>query len=235
MALKSSREGLRKELVDYLGNLIIDNNLRNEIIKLVSDNFVTSESLNEAVNNLTMQITTESGKRIEADDTLQNNITAETTAREGTDTTLQNNINAEITARQEAISNLENLIGTSGLQMDLLWTNASPTSIFDSQTINVDYSNYKHLLFIIKSQYALDIYSSYLVSTNITDGKQIIGGVLTNNDIISLRIRYRSITLNSNKTTINFSIGYNWYYELQANDSSPSGDVAIPYKIYGIK
>lgn len=132
MALKSSREGLRKELVDYLGNIIIDDNLKNEIIKVVGDNFVTSESLNEIVNNLTIQITTESGERIEADDTLQNNITveataregadttlqnnitAEATAREGADTTLQNNINAETTARQEAISNLESLIGTGG-------------------------------------------------------------------------------------------------------------------------
>ena len=92
MALKSSREGLRKELVDYLGNLIIDDNLRNEIIKLIGDNFVTSESLNEAVNNLIMQITTESGERIEADDTLQNNINTETTAREQAISTLEETI-----------------------------------------------------------------------------------------------------------------------------------------------
>ena len=32
MALKSSREGLRKELVDYLGNIIIDDNLKQNII-----------------------------------------------------------------------------------------------------------------------------------------------------------------------------------------------------------
>ena len=55
MALKSSREGLRKELVDYLGNIIIDDNLRNEIIKVVGDTFVTSESLNEAVNNFIIE------------------------------------------------------------------------------------------------------------------------------------------------------------------------------------
>ena len=132
MALKSSREGLRKELVDYLGNIIVDDNLRNEIIKAVGDIFVTSEVLNENVNNLTMQITTENGERIEADTTLQNNITAEATAREdadttlqnnitaeatareGADTTLQNNINAETTARQEAVTNLEKLISISG-------------------------------------------------------------------------------------------------------------------------
>lgn len=152
MALKSSREGLRKELVDYLGNIIIDDNLRNEIIKVVGNNFVTSENLNEAVNNLTMQITTESGERIEADDTLQNNITAEAISREQADTTLQNNINAETTARQEAISNLEELIGASGLQMDLLWTNASPTSEFVPQTISLDLSNYKFVYIECKRQ-----------------------------------------------------------------------------------
>lgn len=168
MALKSSREGLRKELVDYLGNIIIDDNLRNEIIKVVGDNFVTSESLNETVNNLTMQITTESGERVEADTTLQNNITAEATAREGADTTLQNNItaeaaaregadttlqnniNAETTARQEAIANLAEMIGTSGLQIDLLWTNASPSSEFAPQTINLDLSSYKLVLVYFK-------------------------------------------------------------------------------------
>ena len=89
MALKSSREGLRKELVDYLGNLIVDNNLRNVIVKAVGDKFVTPEVLNENVNNLTMQITTENGERIEADNTLQNNINAETTAREQAISTLE--------------------------------------------------------------------------------------------------------------------------------------------------
>lgn len=39
MALKSSREGLRRELVDYLGNIIIDRKLRNDIINSVNDVF----------------------------------------------------------------------------------------------------------------------------------------------------------------------------------------------------
>lgn len=107
MALKSSREGLRKELVDYLGNLIVDDNLRNEIVQAVSGMFITQETLNESVNNLTMQITTETGERIEADDTLQNNINTETTARQDADNILQENINAETTARQEAITSLQ--------------------------------------------------------------------------------------------------------------------------------
>ena len=35
MALKSNREGLRKESVDYLGNLIIDEKLKQNIINII--------------------------------------------------------------------------------------------------------------------------------------------------------------------------------------------------------
>lgn len=45
MALKSSREGLRKELVDYLGNIIIDNNLKQNIINSVNDVFVNKSDV----------------------------------------------------------------------------------------------------------------------------------------------------------------------------------------------
>lgn len=150
MALKSSREGLRKELVDYLGNLIVDDNLRNEIIKVVGNNFVTSESLNEAVNNLTMQITTESGERIETDDTLQNNITAEATAREQTDNTLQDNINAEVTARQEAIANLEGLIGTSGNFYGIDTSNLIATLGGSNYTTDITYTATEDCYVIIR-------------------------------------------------------------------------------------
>ena len=36
MALKSSRDGLRKELVDYLGNLIINKKLQEDILKTIN-------------------------------------------------------------------------------------------------------------------------------------------------------------------------------------------------------
>lgn len=219
MALKSSREGLRKELVDYLGNLIIDDNLRNEIIKIVGDNFVTSENLNESVNNLTMQITTESGERIEADDTLQNNITAEATARENADTTLQKNINDETIARQEAITNLEGMIGTSGLQMDLLWTNANPESAFTAQTINLDLSEYKLFLF---AKYA-DTSNSYLCLDVLLKGFNIKSFLVAYSN--GSLLYYRSIVI----TDSNITIG-------DANVGFDVNNIGyIPYQIYGVK
>ena len=44
MALKSNREGLRKESVDYLGNLIIDENLKEKIFNSI-DSFIKIDLL----------------------------------------------------------------------------------------------------------------------------------------------------------------------------------------------
>ena len=227
MALKSSREGLRKELVDYLGNLIVDDNLKNEIIKVVGDNFVTIENLNNIVNNLTMQITTESGERIEADDALQNNITGEATSRGEADITLQNNINAEVTARQEAISNLEALIGSGGLQIDLLWTNVSPSSEFGPQTINLDLSQYKCVLIdIIMAVGDWRLYADKRNTIYLVNGFDGDVGYASYNDYYT----YKKITVNSN--SIVMAQGY--FFD---NTQTPVIDnrVIIPYKIYGIK
>ena len=226
MALKSSREGLRKELVDYLGNIIVDDNLRNEIVKAVGDKFVTPEVLNENVNNLTMQITTESGERIGADDTLQNNITAETTAREDADTTLQNNINTETTARQEAIANLEELIRNGGLQMDLLWTNASTTSEFDAQTINVDVSKYKFLILKVKCSIDTDYLYNFVME--LSDNKLFPMSCVSYNN---LKDTVRTVE-KTNDNKLNFGVGY-----ICNNYASYSTDnnYLIPYRIFGVK
>ena len=59
MALKSSREGLRKELVDYLGNIIIDANLKKNIINSIDDVFINNEELITSVNELDEKIRNE--------------------------------------------------------------------------------------------------------------------------------------------------------------------------------
>lgn len=219
MALKSSREGLRKELVDYLGNLIIDDKLRNEIIKSVSGMFITTETLNEAVNNLTMQITTETGERIEADDTLQNNINTETTARQEADNTLQKNINDEATARQEAITNLESLIGNGDLKIDLLWTNATPANNFAVQTINLDLSGYD-LLLIECYDYKL-LRRLYL---NVVK-KGVQSTIVAFFDYVYHR------TVEANDERIAFGDG-----GIIASSGFETGDgYLIPYRIYGVK
>ena len=106
MALKSSREGLRKELVDYLGNIIIDENLKQNIINSVDDVFINNEELTTSVNELDGKIRNEASVRSSADITLQENINAETSARSSADITLQENINTETSARTSADINL---------------------------------------------------------------------------------------------------------------------------------
>lgn len=225
MALKSSREGLRKELVDYLGNIIIDDNLRNEIVKAVDDKFVTPEILNENVNNLTMQITTERGERIEGDETLQNRITTEVSVRENADNTLQNNINAETTAREEAVTNLQELIATSGLKTDLLWTNASPTSEFASQTINLDLSNYKFIIILgraFTNREAIELMGLFHIN----------GEKYKVTNMFSVNIT-RDVIINGNGIT--FSNG--GYFDIYNSDNSwvSVNTSSIPVYIYGIK
>lgn len=206
MALKSSREGLRKELVDYLGNLIIDDNLKNEIIKVVGNNFVTSENLNEAVNNLTMQITTESGERIDADDTLQNNITSEATARE------------------KAIASLQELIANGTLKIDLLWNNAIPTSVFEPQTINLDITEYKMIVIVASGS----ISSNHEITLNIVNTPSV--NVITFSNYNSGTIVTRAVDIVDNG--IMFGIGFeiSTYHTFQENNNC-----AIPTRIYGVK
>lgn len=66
-------------------------------------------------------------------------------------TTLNNTdsvfINGGGVVKQTTISNL-NIIS-----MKLLWENASPSSIFTAQTINLDLSNYSHILIIYSAKY----------------------------------------------------------------------------------
>ena len=53
--------------------------------------------------------------------------------------------------------------GTDRAQMDLLWTNPNPTSEFAAQTIQLDLSGYKSILFICQGSYAnLDYFSTFV-------------------------------------------------------------------------
>lgn len=224
MALKSSREGLRKELVDYLGNIIIDENLKQNIINSVDDVFINNETLIASVNELNGKIRNESSAREGADITLQEHINAEANIRENTDNTLQNNINTESIARQEAITNIENLINNGVLKLDLLWTNASSTSAFTPQSISLDTSVYKMLAISAKgsttSAQEITLFITYTPSTN----------QLSFIDYMSGCIVQRVVTVDNN--AIIFSEGYtiNTYHSQERDDSR-----AIPTRIFGVK
>lgn len=123
---------------------------------------------------------------------------------------------------------LSNDVGIYGLvDADLLWTNNSVSSNFASQTINVNYSEYKYLfvLWII-----------------------LLGGTRINTQIISLsepsyknanmfniggRFGYRNLAINANKTSLTFEDTN--YFETYGGNASVRADMCIPYRIYGIK
>ena len=108
----------------------------------------------------------------------------------------------------------------SALNMDLLWTNASPTSEFASQTIELDLSEYKLFLFIIY----IDTGNSLIYMDILLKGFNIrstISHYSTKDPIIYAR----SINITDNNITI--------------GDASVNAGINnigyIPYQIYGVK
>ena len=148
MALKSNREGLRKELVDYLGNLIIDENLKKNILNSI-DSFV---------------------------------------------------------------------------KIDLLWTNASPTSSFAAQDISVNYSAYKLIMLVFKR----DAASNYLCYTLSTARTQSPSATMFNWNLSTIIFRGFNIVNN----VITFYAGVRM---TAIGTSVDDNNMLIPYKIYGIK
>ena len=157
MALKSSREGLRKELVDYLGNIIIDDNLRQNVINSIDDYFINKNEI-------------------------------------------------------------ETIIADGVLQVNLLWTNASPISTFASQTINLDLNNYNFAYIIVKRNIGDDsLKGSSLIQIG-ASGQIFFASVN--------KIGFRNV-LSVEKTGINFSNG--------VYDGSDNDDYGIPLYIFGVK
>lgn len=119
-----------------------------------------------------------------------------------------------------------------GIDMDLLWTNSSPTSSFRAQTVSLDLADYK-LVFVVFDMYNVNILNatSVLAPINLSQTFQaVISRGAT--DIItgSLYTYQRNFTVDS--SGVNFLSGY------QANGVSAwtSNDVImIPYQIYGIR
>lgn len=105
----------------------------------------------------------------------------------------------------------------SALNMDLLWTNASPTSAFAQQTINLDLSKYKLVL--------IDVYDHFL-----NRGKFL--NVVPINDVFYIVAFYDFVYLRQivvNEEGIAFGAGRR--FEMTNDDNA----YAVPYKIYGVK
>ena len=149
MAQKSTREGLKKEYVDYLGNLIIGGKIKKDITDLI-----------------------------------------------------------------------ENV-----LNMDLLWTNTSPSSPFSAQAINLDLSRYNKIAVVfyydVNLQYISDL--CFFEKVNIP---QRISEVFDQWGIARIII---SIT----DTSVNFGAAV----QTAISDATYTtvSNRMIPYKIYGVK
>lgn len=113
----------------------------------------------------------------------------------------------------------DNLFPTS--KMDLLWTNASPTSTFNSQTLSIDLTDYE--LIVIEALSYTDTASENGIFSSIF--KKEIGvwfGMATHYNNVPGDGGVRNIRFSNSSIEISASILHNNMY-------------CIPYKIYGIK
>lgn len=104
----------------------------------------------------------------------------------------------------------------------LLWTNPSPTSAFNAQTIPLDLSNYDAIEIIIRA----DTANTYTIAPIITEvGK---GGIAFNSTA------YNSVR-QFTTTTSGITFTGATYHSAYGNWSTTSTNALIPVKIYGIK
>ena len=113
---------------------------------------------------------------------------------------------------------LDNLTG-----MDLLWTNASPTSSFAAQTINLSLNNYR----FIAIDYVYSTTSQEKRPLDVIINTENSGYIQMYQSKFEFLIR-RKYTILSNG--IAFSSG-----EQAASSTTTKNDYAIPVHIYGIK
>lgn len=105
-------------------------------------------------------------------------------------------------------------------KLDLLWTNASPTSEFASQTISLDVSKYKYFLISVKN--SINSNTETYMNVVLKNVKNRIIGV----DTLGIVVRTDTYVTGSG---IFFSNGY------PINSESINNNYAIPYQIYGVK
>ena len=112
---------------------------------------------------------------------------------------------------------LKDLKDNKKIDLDLLWTNPTPTSAFSAQTINLDLSNYKYLGIVSWARTSLDYKKRTMSIVYIGDSdEQVLSATGTGNT--------RFAHANSTGVTIS-----------NPNPQGASTTFVIPYKIYGIK
>ena len=132
-----------------------------------------------------------------------------------------------INARLEAMDGIvedavANGIANAGhMEMELLWENASPTSDFAAQTVNINFSGYTHYFV----EFALsNSYSTVIVPSAITPINKLAMGLYVWGDLST--VAHRRVTAITS-TSITFAVAY---YNKEINNNA-----LIPTAIYGIK
>lgn len=111
---------------------------------------------------------------------------------------------------------------TSGMSMDLLWTNSSPTSSFSAQTVTIDLSSYKMVLIVLKQYISIDYYFDFVSPIGNSETRRYLLG--------SSRLLYRAADIN----TVGIDFASASLVSSYGSDTS-NNDYCIPFKIYGIK
>ena len=114
-----------------------------------------------------------------------------------------------------------------GLQMDLLWTNASPTSNFAGQTITVNLSDYKGYYIKLKT-YASD--SNRFVTALVYPKSNIYSPMVLFSSPVKLAKRNVTYVTDSS-----LQISDNELYTTGSTSTSVDNAALIPYQVYGVK
>ena len=114
-----------------------------------------------------------------------------------------------------------NAIG--GFTLDLVWTNASPTSNFSAQTVSLDLSDYQAVIIMFGSSTAWETLYPVIIPIGLTEDSYIGLAGKTN--------RYR--VCNPSSTGVRFENGAQ-YSSYNSTASTTSGSM-IPIYIYGMK
>ena len=133
------------------------------------------------------------------------------------------NVGSELDALNVSVEQINTRVEqiNSNLGIDLLWTNPSPTSIFEPQTLNIDLSSYKWVIIDFKFANSVDYFETSFAPI---DGQTHIGHVVVH------RIHYRCFIASSDKIVFDNGVEI---YTYNTAASSPSD--AIPVKIFGVK
>ena len=115
------------------------------------------------------------------------------------------------------------VIAPAGLTLDLLWTNASPSTSFVAQTVSVDLTDYDILVLTCNVSTSLTKHADFLL---IKDLHEFLLSC-------SIDVNLRRYITNITDSGITFDIGgkYTPYGSSITTDNS----LLIPYKLYGIK